>query len=176
MAETRGSPFGPYGSAHQPHGLDCRASGPGLLRSARNRESLSWTERWRLAGLGANVSLDRSQDSHPCFLLHARHLAAAVPSQTSSGCLERHLHGATPGRVTPDSAVRSALPPARRQGSQPGRDRALQTDPHPASSGQNLASGSVAYYPTWVIPLAARKFLRAHILIALPLSPTVNSR
>jgi hypothetical protein len=33
---------------------------------------------WRLAGMGTDVSLDRSQNSHPCFLLHAGHLAVTA--------------------------------------------------------------------------------------------------
>ena len=35
-----------------------------------------------------------------------------------------------------------------------------KTDLAPASIGQNLGSRSDAYYPTWVIPIAARNFLQ----------------
>jgi len=56
------------------------------------------------------------------------------------------------------------------------RHRALQTDPHSTSLGQNPRFGSIAYYPTWVIPFAGRNLLTAQCITALSTSPGVNSR
>ena len=90
--------------------------------------------------------------------------------------LERNLHRAASGRVTPDPTVCSAVPAPRRERSQPRRNRAVQTDPHSAIPGQDSGPGPVTYYPTWVIPAVARNLLIAQILIPLPLSSAVNSR
>jgi hypothetical protein len=41
-------------------------------------------ERGRLAALGADVSLDRQQDSSACFLLFVGHFVAAIDSQAGA--------------------------------------------------------------------------------------------
>ena len=42
--------------------------------------------------------------------------------------------------------------------------------------GQNPRFGSIAYYPTWVIPFAGRNLLTAQCITALSTSPAVNSQ
>src|ERR1019366_3047885 len=70
----------PHRVAHQPFGLDCRTSGGRVFRPARDRTRISRSQRRGMVRLGADVSLDRQQDSDSRLLLYARNLPAPVPS------------------------------------------------------------------------------------------------
>ena len=61
-------------------------------------------------GLGTDASLDRPQNPHPCVLLHAGHLAAAVCASPGPGRVEPVISMEQLARgVASDSAVRSVL-------------------------------------------------------------------
>jgi hypothetical protein len=51
--------------------------------------------------------MDRSQDPHPCVLLHAGHLSVAICVSPSQSRLERSFHGTTHRRVAADSSSSS---------------------------------------------------------------------
>ena len=122
----RRSPPGSHCTAYQSNWIKRRAGRHRLFRPARNRAGLSRPQRRRLAALGTDVSLDRPQDPHPCVLLHAGHLTFATSPQTGPERVEWNLHLNTPpGRVAPDSTVRSLIPTPRRERPQPHRHCAL---------------------------------------------------
>src|ERR1022692_3320349 len=96
--------------------------------------------------------------------------------KTGAGRLGRNLHGTTPGRTAPDSAVRFTLPTPGPKRSAPREHPALQADAAPARLGQNLGFGSAPHYPAWVIQTIDRKLLTTLPVRGAPLWLPVNSR
>src|SRR6202034_257380 len=95
---------------------------------------LSRTQGWRLAGMGTDVSLDRSEDPCSRFLLHARYLAVAVRTPAGRAGMARTLHRTTTGPVETDTEVQPAVSPARRKGTKSPGHGSLQTIAYSASA------------------------------------------
>jgi hypothetical protein len=93
------------------------------------------TEGWRLATLGADVPLDRQQDSRPRLLLPAGHLAFTICPATGRDRLARPFHRDAPGRASADPAVFAALPHPGRKGTTSRCDGSLQTVPYTTTPG-----------------------------------------
>jgi hypothetical protein len=83
------------------------------LRPAIHRKSFSWGQGPTVVRLGTDASLDRSQNPHPCLLLHAENLPAAICASAGPSRLGGNL-GRTLARPTAaDSAVCFTLSSAK---------------------------------------------------------------
>src|SRR5262245_34359769 len=59
LPETPHPSFGAHGVIDESHGVDGRTNRRWIFGSAAGRAGVPWPQRWRLAGLGSDVSLDR---------------------------------------------------------------------------------------------------------------------
>src|ERR1019366_9335539 len=104
-----GAKTGTNRPADQPFRLDWRAGDHRLFRSATHRAGFSRTQGWGLAGVGADVSMDRPKKPRPSLLMPVWKLAFAVCTPPGCGSMARALYRRTNGTVTPDSEIHTAL-------------------------------------------------------------------
>src|SRR2546430_11998075 len=100
--------------------------------------------------MGSDVSLDRHQDPHSRFLLHAGYFPAEVHPQTSSGGLAGAVHGPIAGGTPTDPAVCSPLSTPRRKGATAGCRCAIQTNSPSTTTGQDARLGRTGKIPQTV--------------------------